>query len=139
MPAYRRLSPEEGGKTAKVYCRNLKKEIEVDNSFVVPYNRFLLAKYQAHINCELVGMECKLQGVQDQIFLKEPSSLDPSFFFLRNLILDTMYICHHMLSNRGYCYQYKIIGSKQKVLILGTELFAWNSSPDESQRTEEGR
>ena len=32
----------------------------------------------------------------------------------------------------------KIIGSKQKVLKLGTELFAWNSSPDESQRTKEG-
>ena len=26
-----------------------------------------------------------------------------------------------------------------KVLKLGTELFAWNSSPDESQRTKEGR
>ena len=32
----------------------------------------------------------------------------------------------------------KIIGSKQKVLKLGTELFAWNSSPDESQRTKAG-
>ena len=56
MPAYRRLSPEEGGQTAKVYCRNLKKEIDVDNSFVVPFNKFLLAKYKAHINCELIGM-----------------------------------------------------------------------------------
>ena len=28
----------------------------------------------------------------------------------------------------------KIIGSKPKVLILGTELLAWNSSPDVGQR-----
>ena len=28
----------------------------------------------------------------------------------------------------------KIIGSKPKVLLLGTELLAWSSSPDEGQR-----
>ena len=28
----------------------------------------------------------------------------------------------------------QIIGSKQKVLILGSELFAWNSSPNVGRR-----
>ena len=37
---------------------------------------------------------------------------------------------------KAYCkYQFK--GSMQKVLIFGIELFAWNSSPDVGQRTEE--
>ena len=51
----------------------------------------------------------------------------------RNILI----LIHSMLRLR-IAYK-QIIGSKQKVLILGSELFAWNSSPDESQRTEEGR
>ena len=46
MPCYRRLKPEWGGHTAQVYCRRLGREVTLDNSHVVPFNRFLLMKYK---------------------------------------------------------------------------------------------
>ena len=55
MPSYMRRSPEQGGHTTLVYCRYLKREVTVDNRYVVPYNKFLLAKYKAHCNIELIG------------------------------------------------------------------------------------
>ena len=45
---YRRRGPEDGGRT--VINKDGKK---VDNSFVVPYNVFLLLKFNCHINVEL--------------------------------------------------------------------------------------
>ena len=54
-PIYQRRSKEMGGHTARIYCSALKEEIEIDNRFVVPYNRRLLLKYKAHINFEIVA------------------------------------------------------------------------------------
>ena len=54
-PVYRRRSPEDGGFKANVYVRQQKKEIEIDNRWVVPYNPVLMMKYNAHINVELVA------------------------------------------------------------------------------------
>ena len=54
MPCYRRLKPEWGGHTAQVYCRRLGREVELDNRYVVPFNRHLLMKYKVrHIELHI--------------------------------------------------------------------------------------
>ena len=50
-PIYRRRSPEQGGRVVTIMRGG--KEFRVDNSWVVPYNPFLLLRYNAHINVEL--------------------------------------------------------------------------------------
>ena len=47
-PLYRRRSPEDGGKTFKKYVRG--QATVIDNRYVVPYNAYLLLRYNAHIN-----------------------------------------------------------------------------------------
>ena len=47
-PEYRRRSPEDGGHTGN------KRGVEIDNKWVVPYNAYLLMKYQSHINIQYV-------------------------------------------------------------------------------------
>ena len=49
-PHYRRRSPEEGGNTCEKYKNG--KRIEYSNKDVVPYNKYLLYKYDCHINVE---------------------------------------------------------------------------------------
>ena len=49
-PVYRRRSPEDGGRTM-VIKRGIR-EVVVDNRWVVPYNPFLLLRYNGHINVE---------------------------------------------------------------------------------------
>ncbi len=51
-PKYRRRSPKYGGNTGKIYVRG-KGKITVENKWVVPYNPYLLKKYQAHLNVEI--------------------------------------------------------------------------------------
>ncbi|XP_045453030.1 uncharacterized protein LOC123662192 [Melitaea cinxia] len=46
-PKYRRLSPEEGGRKAAI------RNYEIDNRWVVPYNKLLLKIFEAHVNVEL--------------------------------------------------------------------------------------
>ena len=45
-PIYRRRPPWEGGRAVEVRSKT------IDNSCIVPYNPYLLLKYQAHINVE---------------------------------------------------------------------------------------
>jgi len=49
-PLYRRRSPEDGGKTFTKYVRG--QATVIDNRYVVPYNAYLLLRYNAHINVE---------------------------------------------------------------------------------------
>ena len=51
-PLYRRRSPEEGGNSFFKYKKN--KRIQYTNADVVPYNKYLLFKYNCHINVEFV-------------------------------------------------------------------------------------
>jgi hypothetical protein len=46
-PKYRRLSPEEGGKICTI------RNHEIDNRWIVPYNKLLLKVFDGHINVEL--------------------------------------------------------------------------------------
>ena len=50
-PRYRRRAPLDGGRTAEITIRG--KIIVIDNQVVVPYNPFLLLKFDSHINFEL--------------------------------------------------------------------------------------
>ena len=49
-PSYRRRKPEDGGFTFKTKVRQ--QEVELDNSWVVPYNSLLSKVFKAHINVE---------------------------------------------------------------------------------------
>lgn len=51
-PAYRRRSPEQGGRCFQVMTRNGTQT--VDNRWVVPYNPYFSWKYRCHINTEVV-------------------------------------------------------------------------------------
>ena len=51
-PIYRRRAPKDGGRTAEIKRRG--KMIIIDNQSIVPYNPFLLLKYDCHINVEIV-------------------------------------------------------------------------------------
>ena len=39
-PQYRRRSPAQGGHQTKIFCKYTKKNIKLDNRWVVPYNRY---------------------------------------------------------------------------------------------------
>ncbi len=57
-PVYRRRSPEDGGLCRVKEVKNDKGELVlrvVDNSYVVPYNPYLLQKYDCHLNVENVN------------------------------------------------------------------------------------
>ncbi len=54
-PVYRRRGPDEGGFTTEIRVSNIKQTVKLDNRWVVPYNPWLLLKYKAHINTEVVG------------------------------------------------------------------------------------
>ena len=60
-PVYRRRGPAEGGHTLKMKSKYVKdnnghtKELTLDNRWIVPHNRYLLAKYKSHINLEIIG------------------------------------------------------------------------------------
>ena len=51
-PIYRRRAPKDGGRTAEIERRG--KMITIDNQSIVPYNSFLLLKFDCHINVEIV-------------------------------------------------------------------------------------
>ena len=53
---YRRRGPEDGGHTFPAFTsRYVEHPVELTNKWIVPYNRFLLAKYKAHINVEVIA------------------------------------------------------------------------------------
>ena len=50
-PIYRRRSPGQGGRQKKILRGG--KEYLIDNSNIVPYNKFLLLRFASHINVEI--------------------------------------------------------------------------------------
>ena len=55
FPEYRRLNPENGGHSFNFKGRYCKEEVTITNQRIVPYNLFLLMKYDWHINFEIVS------------------------------------------------------------------------------------
>ena len=51
-PTYRRRND---GRVVLKYCKRLGTSVPLNNSWVVPYNPYLLKRYDAHINVELCG------------------------------------------------------------------------------------
>ncbi len=49
-PRYKRRSPDDGGGSDTVLCRG--RPVDIDNSNIVPFNAFLLLKYDFHHNLE---------------------------------------------------------------------------------------
>ena len=54
-PQYRRRSPADGGRTITQYCRATQREVTMDNRWVVPFNPYLLRKFDCHLNLEIVA------------------------------------------------------------------------------------
>ena len=55
-PKYKRQSPEQGGNTINATSKGINGEIiheEIDNRFVVPYNKWLLRQMECHTNVEV--------------------------------------------------------------------------------------
>ena len=54
-PLYRRRRPDDGGFTAQLRVKRggTYDEVQIDNHWVVPYNKFLCCAFNAHINVEL--------------------------------------------------------------------------------------
>jgi hypothetical protein len=50
-PEYRRRAPDEGGRVIQIQRGN--KIIEIDNRWIVPYNPYLLLRFEGHINIEV--------------------------------------------------------------------------------------
>ena len=54
-PLYQRRRPDDGGFTAQVRVKQagIYSEVQIDNRWIVPYNKFLCRAFNAHINVEL--------------------------------------------------------------------------------------
>ena len=50
-PQYKRRSVEQGGRSWQKNVKNV--AYSIDNSWVVPYNPYLLLKYNSHVNVEI--------------------------------------------------------------------------------------
>src|SRR5437764_906270 len=50
-PQYKRGSVEQGGRSWQKNVKNT--AYSIDNSWVVPYNTYLLLKYNSHVNVEI--------------------------------------------------------------------------------------
>jgi len=71
-PLYRRRSPQDGGQTFIKYNRG--QAVVFDNRWVVPYNAYLLLRYNAHVNVEYmrvgeggqISLQIHLQGTRSR-------------------------------------------------------------------------
>jgi len=90
-PLYRRRSPEDGGKKFTKYVHG--KATVIDNRWVVPYNAYLLLRYNAHINVEYCASVKAVKYLYKYIFKGHDRavvslSLDQSSVTVDNTITD---------------------------------------------------
>ena len=74
---YRRRSPEQGGNTIEKTVQ--KKQTILDNKWVVPYNPYLLLKYEGHCNVEYVNTVQSVKYLYKYV-LKGPDKVHVEIF-----------------------------------------------------------
>ena len=81
-PLYKRRSPEDGGQvsTITINVRGFRFAQEVDNRWVVPYNKFLLRALNCYCNVELCMLICSIKYVLKYIH----KGCDQATFALRS-------------------------------------------------------
>lgn len=52
-PLYQRRNTSDGGRSFDRYNRGIQLTQHIDNSYIVPYNPYLLLKYNCHMNIEV--------------------------------------------------------------------------------------
>ena len=66
-PVYKRRGPKEGGYTGTIWTSKNQSKV-INNAWVVPYNPYLLEKYQAHINVEVCSSIMAIKYVYKYIY-----------------------------------------------------------------------
>ena len=100
-PQYRRRSPADGGQAVTKLVN--REPININNSWVVPYNPFLSLKYKCHLNVEVVHSTHSVKYLYKYVF-KGPDRINVS---LNIDEIENFINCRYISSSEAFWKHYK--------------------------------